>query len=72
MYNIHEILAVECAKDRYSNSMLDLATVCCFFALQDIKLLPRNTYWPEVEQRSSTLLVQSALEKQVKVILAYF
>ncbi|MFS7899823.1 hypothetical protein Hanom_Chr00s080401g01793511 [Helianthus anomalus] len=35
--------AAVCARARYSASVLDRATTCCFLELQLIKLEPRNT-----------------------------
>lgn len=57
--NIHEISAAEYAREPYSDSVLDLATVGCVFALHDNKLFP-------IERRSSGLPVQSASEKHSK------
>ena len=50
------------AMERYSASVLDLATVDCFLALQDIQLPPRKVQNPVVERRLVGQPAQSALE----------
>ena len=40
------------ANDLYSASVLDCATVCCFFEHHDIRFLPKYTKYPPVERRS--------------------
>ena len=52
----------------YSASVLDLATVACFFELQEIRLLPRYTRKPLVERRSSEYPPQSASLNDVRAI----
>ncbi|KAJ0779391.1 hypothetical protein HanPI659440_Chr06g0225971 [Helianthus annuus] len=47
---------------RYSDSQLDLATVGCFLALQEIKLPPKKIEYPYVERRVSRQRAQSASE----------
>ena len=44
----------------YSASMLERATVGCFFELQEMRLLPRNTRNPPVDRRSNELPAESA------------
>jgi hypothetical protein len=55
--------AVAFAKDLYSASMLDLDTVVCLLALQEIKLSPRKTtqHW---EENTATTNIRSKLESQ--------
>jgi hypothetical protein len=55
--------AVALARDLYSASVLDLDTVACFLALQEIILGPKNTAKPPVDLLSSTQPAQSACEK---------
>ena len=50
------------AMERYSASVLDLATVDCFLALQDIQLPLRKVQNPVVERRLVGQPAQSALE----------
>jgi hypothetical protein len=57
------ISAVAFARDLYSTSVLDLDTVACFLALQEIKFGPKNTANPHVDLLSSTQPAQSASEK---------
>ena len=57
------ISAVVFANALYSASVLDLETVACFLALQDIKLDPKNTAKPPVERLSSRQPAQSESEK---------
>ena len=59
----HMISAVAFANALYSASVLDLETVACFLALQDIKLGPKNTAKPPVERLSSKHPAQSESEK---------
>jgi hypothetical protein len=54
--------AVASAIALYSASVLDLDTVLCFLALQEIRLDPRNTAKPPIDLLSLTLHVQSASE----------
>jgi hypothetical protein len=54
--------AVASAIALYSASVLDLDTVLCFLALQEIRLDPRNTAKSHVDLLSSTLPAQSASE----------
>lgn len=72
MYSIQDNSVAECARERYSDSVLDLATVGCFFTLHEIRLLPRNTHYPEVERQSSRCPAQSTSEKHVNAKLAGF
>ena len=58
--------AVALANDLYSASVLDLETVACFLALQDIRFGPMNIANPPVDLLSSTLPAQSASEKALK------
>jgi predicted RNA methylase len=55
--------AVAFATDLYSASVLDLDTVACFLALQEMRFGPKNTAKPPVDRRSSTQPSQSASEK---------
>jgi hypothetical protein len=48
------------AKLRYGAGVLDRETVACFFALQDIRLWPRNIQKPDVYRLSSVDPAQSA------------
>jgi hypothetical protein len=57
------ISAVAFARDLYSASVLDLDTVACFLALQEIKLGPKYIANPPVDLLSSTQPAQSASEK---------
>jgi len=54
--------------DLYSASVLDLDTVACFLALQEIRLAPRNIAKPPVDLRSSMLPAQSASENALNII----
>src|SRR4051812_21730733 len=56
---------VALAKDLYSASVLDLDTVACFLALQDIRLEPKYTAKPPVDFLSSTHPAQSASKKSL-------
>jgi hypothetical protein len=47
-------LAVALATDLYSASVLDLQTVACFLALQEIRFGPKKTAKPPVDRLSST------------------
>jgi hypothetical protein len=47
----------------YSASVLDLETVACFLALQDIRLDPKKMANPLVDRLSSRHPAQSASEK---------
>jgi len=49
--------------DLYSASVLDLDTVACFLALQDMRLDPKNTPKPPLDLLSSEQPAQSASEK---------
>ncbi|XP_061353049.1 uncharacterized protein LOC133297846 [Gastrolobium bilobum] len=53
---------VAVAMERYSASALDLATTLCFLLLQEIKLSPTNTQYPEVDLLSIGEPAQSASE----------
>jgi hypothetical protein len=59
---IHDSSAAALARALYSALVLDLATVCCFLQVQEIKLSPRKIQYPHVERRSSRLPTQSASE----------
>ena len=59
----HMVSAVAFANALYSASVLDLETVACFLALQDIKLGPKNTAKPPVERLSSRHPAESESEK---------
>lgn len=67
MYNIQDNSTAECARERYSESVLDLATVCCLFALHEMRLLSRKTHCPDVERQSAGFPSQSASEKHFKL-----
>jgi hypothetical protein len=56
------------AKERYFASVEERATVVCFLDDQVIKLFPRNTRKPIVEQRSTGLPAQSASVKAMRDI----
>ena len=56
------ISAVALANALYSASVLDLDTVACFFAHQEIKLGPKKTAKPPVERLSSRQPAQSKSE----------
>jgi hypothetical protein len=57
------ISAVAFARDLYSAYVLDLDTVACFLALQEIKLGPKYTANPPIDLLSSTQPAQLASEK---------
>jgi hypothetical protein len=57
------ISAVALAIALYSASVLDLETVGCLRALQEMRLLPIKIANPPVDRLSSTSLAQSASEK---------
>ena len=44
MYKIQDNSAAECVSDLYYDFVLDLATVVCILALQEIKFFPRKTH----------------------------
>ena len=54
------------ARDRYSASVDDQATVCCFFALQLIGFVPKKMQKTEMDLRSSGSPAQSVSEKAGK------
>jgi hypothetical protein len=56
------------ARALYSASVLEQDTVACFLVHHEIRLQPRNTAKPPVEQRSSTQPVQSAYENALTII----
>jgi hypothetical protein len=60
---VHINLVVASAKALYSASVLDLDTVCCFFALHEIKFGPKKIAKPPVDFLSSGQPAQSASEK---------
>ena len=51
--------AIARERDRYSASILDLGTICCFLANQEIKFGPRKIPNPVVDLLSSGLPAQS-------------
>ena len=57
------ISAVAFANALYSASVLDLDTVACFFAHQDIRLGPKKIANPPVDRLSSRHPAQSESEK---------
>ena len=57
------ISVVAFANALYSASVLDLETVACFLAHQDIRLGPKKTAKPPVERLSSRHPAQSESEK---------
>ena len=60
---IQTISEVVEAKVQYSASALDLATVFCFLAAQEIQSDPKLTQYPVVERRVNGQPAQSASEK---------
>lgn len=56
----HERLAAVSARLRYSDSVDDRATVCCFLTLQEIGLVPKYIHYPLVERQSIGSPAQSA------------
>jgi hypothetical protein len=66
------ISAVAFARDLYSASVLDLETVACFLALQEIRLDPKYTTKPPVDLLSSTHHAQSASEKHLLMWMMIF
>jgi hypothetical protein len=60
--------AVAFASALYSNSMLDLETICYFHELQDTRFAPRKMAKPLVDLLSSGHPTQSASEKALRFI----
>jgi hypothetical protein len=56
------ISAVALARDLYSTLILDLDTVACFFAVHDMRLLPKKIVNPTVDLLSSKHPTQSTSE----------
>jgi hypothetical protein len=56
------------AKALYSASVLDLDTVVCFLALQEIRLVPKNTTKPPVDLQSFGHPAQSASTNVLTVV----
>jgi hypothetical protein len=60
--------AVAFASALYSNSVLDLETICYFHELQDTRFAPRKMANPLVDLLSSGHPTQSASEKALRFI----
>ena len=63
-----EISATKVATLRYSASVEDLETVCCFQECQETKFGPRKRQYPDMEWRSSTSDAQSASQNPIKLM----
>src|SRR4051812_47025700 len=64
----HIISVVASATALYSASVLDLDTVACFLAFQEIRSGPKNTAKPPVDLLSSGHPAQSAYEKALSKV----
>ena len=58
----HIVSEATLARARYSASVVDRATACCFFELQEMGLETKKLIYAEVDVRSSTFPAQSASE----------
>ncbi|PKU65123.1 hypothetical protein MA16_Dca004738 [Dendrobium catenatum] len=57
---------VRAARERYSDSVDDRATVCFFLTVHEMSVLPRNEQYPEVDFLEFGSPAQSASEKEVR------
>ncbi|PKU81507.1 hypothetical protein MA16_Dca007614 [Dendrobium catenatum] len=62
----HTISDVRAASERYSDSVDDRATVCCFLTVHETKVLPRKEQKPDVDFRETGSPAQSASENEVR------
>jgi hypothetical protein len=62
----HIVSEAALASARYSASVVDLATVCCFLELQEMGLDPKKLIYAEVDVRSSTFPAESAPRNGVR------
>jgi hypothetical protein len=65
---IHITSAIALARALYSASVLDLESVACFLALQDIRFDPKNTAKPPIDLRSFGQPAQSTAAKVLTMV----